>query len=84
MTRLSSKMKEKKKGASEEAHVAVQLLTGIILVIGVGALLWLVAAGALRRAAAGALSCEAPTWLTVFELNATAGCPGDWRYHHMH
>ncbi|EGB12918.1 hypothetical protein AURANDRAFT_60916 [Aureococcus anophagefferens] len=47
--------------------------------LGVGALLWLVAAGALRRAAAGALSCEAPTWLTVFELNATAGCPGDWR-----
>ena len=39
MVRLSSKMKEKKKGASEEAHVAVQLLTGIILVIGVGALL---------------------------------------------
>ena len=39
MIRLSSKMKEKKKGASEEAHIAVQLLTGIILVIGVGALL---------------------------------------------
>ena len=42
MMRLSSKMKEKKKGASEEAHIAVQLLTGIILglgVIGVGALL---------------------------------------------
>ena len=39
MIRLSSKMKEKKKGATEEAHVAVQLLAGIILVIGVGALL---------------------------------------------
>ena len=40
--RLSSKIKEKKKGTSKEAEIAVQLLTGIILglgVIGVGALL---------------------------------------------